>query len=231
MCGRYVLHTPGFELKQIFDTLAELPNFEPTWNLAPTQSAPVVRLHPDSRERRMDLLRWGLVPHFAKDLASTRQPINARSETAAGSGMFRGALERRRCLVPADAFYEWTGEGKAKQPWAIARADGGVMALAGLWEGWRGADGSVLRTYTILTTTACAALSHMHERMAVVVEPADWAVWLGEREDDPLSLLRPSEAAFRVWAVGTRVGNVRNNDAALLEPVSQTPQAPSPQLV
>jgi putative SOS response-associated peptidase YedK len=230
MCGRYVLQRPADELRQIFATMGTVPNAAPSWNVAPTQSAPVIRLHPESGERRMDLLRWGLVPHFVKDHAATRQPINARSETAAELPMFRDALRRRRCLVPADAFYEWTTGPAGKQAHAIARADGAVMALAGLWEGWRGADGTVLRSYTILTTRACAALAHLHERMAVVLEPADWPLWLGEVDGDPPSLLHPSAAGFRIWKVGPRVGNVRNNDAALLDPMPETPPAPAPPL-
>jgi putative SOS response-associated peptidase YedK len=223
MCGRYVLHRPIDELRRIFAALGEMPNFEPTWNMAPTQLAPVVRLHPESGERRIDLLRWGLMPHFVKDPASSRQPINARSETAATSPMFRGALERRRCLVPADAFYEWAAEGKTKQAYAIARADGKPMALAGLWEGWRGPDGTVIRSYTIMTTAACPALAHLHERMAVVLEEADWPVWLGEMPGDPAIVLRSSMAAFRIWKVGSRVGKVRNNDPTLLDELTNVP--------
>ena len=230
MCGRYVLQRAVDELRQIFATTGEVPNFAPSWNRAPTQMAPVVRLHPETGQRRIDLLRWGLVPHFVADPAASRQPINARSETAATSPMFKAALQRRRCLVPADAFYEWTGPAKARQAHAVARADGAPMALAGLWEGWRGADGTVLRSYTILTTRACVALAPLHERMAVVLEPADWPVWLGEQDGDPLCLLRPSEAAFRIWKVGPRVGNVRHNDAALLDPVTASPPAPAPLL-
>jgi len=210
---------PIDQLRKMFDALGEMPNFAPTWNMAPTQRAPVVRRHPDTGERRIDLLTWGLVPRFTTDLKTARKPINARSETAATSPMFREALAKRRCLVPADAFYEWTTEGKAKQAHAIARADGAVMALAGLWEGWRAADGAILRSYTILTTSACAALAHLHERMAVVLEPADWPVWLGESTGDPQQLLRPSEVDFRIWPVRPRVGNIRNNDADLLEPM------------
>jgi putative SOS response-associated peptidase YedK len=232
MCGRYVLHRPIDELRAIFAAAGEA-NFAPSWNIAPTQTAPVLRLNPQTGGRRFDLLTWGLVPNFSADLASARRPINARSETAATSGMFRDALMKRRCLVPADAFYEWTTEGKTKQAHAAARADGQPMALAGLWEGWRGADGTVLRTYTILTTRACAALAHLHERMAVVLEPADWPVWLGEQPGDPKALLRSSDAAFDVWKVGPRVGNVRNNDPSLLDPVSDpvSPQASAPLLV
>jgi putative SOS response-associated peptidase YedK len=227
MCGRYVLHRPADELRAIFASMGEIPNFAPSWNVAPTQSAPVLRVAP-SGERRFDLLQWGLVPHFTSDLAAARRPINARSETAATMPMFRDALARRRCLVPADAFYEWAGEGRAKRAYAAQRADGAPMALAGLWEGWRDADGNVLRSFTILTTQACAALAHLHHRMAVVLETADWGVWLGETAGDPVSLLRPSDAAFSVWQVSARVGNVRNNDAELLTEVSETPPLPEP---
>jgi putative SOS response-associated peptidase YedK len=209
--------TPVDELRRIFAAAGAMPNLQPSWNVAPTQAAPVVRRHPESGERRIDLLHWGFVPRFTIDLAAARKPINARSETAAGSPMFREALARRRCLVPADAFYEWVPAGKAKQAYAVARADGRVMALAGLWEGFRAADGGILRSFTILTTQACATLAALHARMAVVLEPEDWPVWLGEAEGDKLALLRPSAAAFRVWPVDPRVGNVRNNDAGLLE--------------
>ena len=221
MCGRYVLRRSVDELRAIFEVIGALPNWEPSWNLAPTQNAPVLRRHPDSGERRLDLLRWGLVPHFTTDPATSRQPINARSETAATTPMFRDALQRRRAIVPIDAFYEWSGEGRAKQAWAVERADGGIMALAGLWEGWRGRDGSVLRSFTVLTTQACLALEHLHHRMPVVLERADWAEWLGEVPGDPNRLLRTSDAAFRAWKVGPRVGNVRNNDPSLLDAVAE----------
>jgi putative SOS response-associated peptidase YedK len=203
----------------MFQTVNATPNWEPTWNMAPTRNAPVVRLHPETRARHLDLLRWGLVPHWAKDPTSVRQPINARAETLATSPMFRDALARRRCLVPADVFYEWQATEQGKQPHAIARADGQPMVFAGLWEGWRGADGTVMRSFTIVTTNANTTLCPLHERMPVVLEPADWPAWLGEVEDNPAGLLRPSEAEFRTWRVGTAVNNVRNDNAALLEPV------------
>ena len=219
MCGRYASFLPAEALRALFQTVNPTPNWEPTWNMAPTRDAPVVRLHPETRVRHLDLLRWGLVPHWAKDPKSVRQPINARAETAATSPMFRDALARRRCLVPADVFYEWQATEQGKQPVAIAREDGKPMAFAGLWEGWRGADGTVLRTYTIVTTNANTRLRPIHERMPVILEPADWPAWLGEVEDDHAALLRPSTAALRVWRVGTAVNNVRNDSAGLLEPV------------
>ena len=219
MCGRYASFLPAEALRALFHTVNPTPNWEPTWNMAPTRDAPVVRLHPETRARHLDLLRWGLVPHWAKDAKSVRQPINARAETAATAPMFRDAMARRRCLVPADVFYEWRATEQGKQPFAIARADGQPMAFAGLWEGWRGADGTVLRTFTIVTTNANPVLRPLHERMPVILEPVDWPVWLGEVLSDPAALLRPSAAELRVWPIGTAVNNVRNDTAALLEPV------------
>lgn len=217
MCGRYAAYRSVDEVRRIFATVNPPPNFSPTWNMAPTRLAPVVRRHPAEAARHLDLLSWGLVPHWSKDPGAERKPINARSETAATSPLFRDAFARRRCIVPADAFYEWQATGGAKLPFAIARADGMPLALAGLWEGWRGPAGEVLRTFTILTTAACKPLEHLHERMPVVLEPADWALWLGEAAGAHGALLRPSGAALRIWRVSTRVNNVRHDGPELLE--------------
>lgn len=219
MCGRYAQYRDGDRLRKLFATVNPLPNIEASWNVAPTRLAPVVRRHPETGDRHLNLLRWGLVPHWTKSLAEARSPINARSETAASAPMFRDALMRRRCLVPIDAYYEWQATPGGKIPHAIARDDGDLIVAAGLWEGWRGPDGAVIRSFTILTTTACPALAHLHERMPVVLEPADWAGWLGEADGDVGGMLRPSMATFRVWRVGTAVGNVRNDRADLLDAV------------
>ncbi len=265
MCGRYASFTPADRLHRLFRTVNPTPNLAPTWNMAPTRDAPVVRMHPETHQRNLDLLRWGLVPHWARDPKATRQPINARAETLATSPMFRDALVRRRCLVPADAFYEWqmagseapAGESRlpgelpamelspsafssselsseqpptrtptpaegppAKLPWAIARSDGAPLVFAGLWEGWRGTDGTVLRTFTIVTTQANEALRRLHVRMPVILEEATWPLWLGEVDGEVADLLRPSAAELRVWRVDTAVNNVRNDRADLLAPVS-----------
>ncbi len=217
MCGRYAQHSEVEKLRALLRTVNPLPNIAPSWNVAPTRLAPVVRRHPDTGARHLDLLRWGLLPRWAKSLADKPQPINARSETAAGNRMFGDALARRRCLVPIDAFYEWQVTPDGKIPHAIARADGAPIVAAGLWEGWRSADGTVIRSFTIMTTTACPELAHLHERMPVVLEQADFSPWL-DSDDFPL-LLRPSAAPFRVWQVGTAVGNVRNDRPELLEAV------------
>jgi putative SOS response-associated peptidase YedK len=220
MCGRYASFIPADRLHRMFRTVNPTPNLKPTWNMAPTREAPVVRLHPETKQRHLDLLRWGLVPHWVKDLKATRQPINARAETLATTPMFRDAFTRRRCLVPADAFYEWQVTEAGKHPWAIAREDGDPMVFAGLWEGWRGPDATVLRSFTIVTTTANTTLRSLHERMPVILEAADWPLWLGEAEGEAASLLRPSDAALRTWRVGTAVNNVRNDAPELLAAVA-----------
>ncbi len=218
MCGRYAQYRDGDRLRKLFATVNPLPNLQPSWNVAPTRLAPVVRCHPETGARHLDLLRWGLVPHWTKALPEARSPINARCETAATAPMFRDALAHRRCLVPIDAFYEWQVTPEGKIPHAIAREDGEPIVAAGLWEGWRGPDGAVIRSFTILTTTACPSLAHLHERMPVVLETGDFPHWLGEAPGDVASLLRPSAASFRVWRVGADVGNVRNDGPDLLAP-------------
>jgi putative SOS response-associated peptidase YedK len=224
MCGRFASFLPPEALRAIFRTANPTPNLPPNWNVAPTQSALVARRHPQTGERHLDALNWGLVPHFTKDLNAARKPINVRAETAAASGMFRGALASRRCLVPADAFYEWRTTPDCKQPYAIARQDGAPLAFAGLWEGWRGPDGETLRTFAILTTAANATMQQLHARMPVILEPEDWPVWLGEAAGDPPSLMRPAgEGVLRAWPVSRAVNNVRNNAPALLDRIDNSP--------
>lgn len=180
----------------------------------------MVRRHPETGERRLDLLTWGLVPHWTKDLEAARKPINARAETVATSDMFRAALAERRCLVPAGAFYEWKAMPGGKQPYAIARQDGAPLAFAGLWDGWRGLDGTVLRTFAIITTPANAIMATLHDRMPAILEPEDWPAWLGEVEGDPVALLRPAaDTVLRLWPISRAVNNVRNNGASLLDPI------------
>jgi putative SOS response-associated peptidase YedK len=219
VCGRFASHRPIDEIRAIFGTANAPPNVAPTWNMAPTRLAPVVRRHPESGQRHLDLLRWGLLPHWAKDPKNIRQPINARGETAATSPMFRDALVRRRCIVPADAFYERQDLDGGKLPHAVARADRAMLALAGLWEGWRGPGGEVVRSFVVLTTEAAPALRFLRERMPVVLEPEDWPLWLGETDGPFPDLLRPSEAPLLVWPVSTRVNNVKNDDPSLLAPL------------
>jgi putative SOS response-associated peptidase YedK len=232
MCGRYASYLPPDLIARLFGTKNPLPNLKPTWNMAPTMQAPVVRRHPESGERHLDVLTWGFVPAFTKVLKEARRPANARSETVATSGMFRNAFARRRCIVPAAAFYEWQAGPSSKTPYAIARADGDPLAFAGIWEGWRSPDGDILRSFAILTTTANHQMSMLHERMPVILEPGDWPAWLDEAPPghpmggdpsagNPATLLRPApEGTLRLWPVDKRVGNVRNDGPELLDPLA-----------
>jgi putative SOS response-associated peptidase YedK len=217
MCGRYASFLPAEAIARIFGTVNPLPNLAPSWNVAPTQGAAVVRRHPDTGGRHLDMLKWGLLPHWTKEPTRAQRPINARSETAAKSGMFRGALSQRRCIVPADAFYEWKVVEGGKQPYAIARQDEQPMAFAGLWESFRWPDETVTRSFTIMTTTPNAEMSELHDRMPVILDQQDWPMWLGEAEGDGVALLRPApDGLLRVWPVDRRVGSPRNNGPELL---------------
>jgi putative SOS response-associated peptidase YedK len=188
--------------------------------------APAVRRHPETGERHLDLLQWGLLPYFTKDPVHACRPINARAETVVTSGMFRRAFELRRAIVPADAFYEWRVVEHGKQPYATARQDGEPMAFAGLWEGFRWPDGNVTRSFTIITTDASLDVAELHERMPVILEPGDWPGWLGEAPGDPASLLHPSPAGtLHVWPVGRRVNSPKNNGPELLEAIDLAGQS------
>jgi putative SOS response-associated peptidase YedK len=166
-------------------------------------------------------MRWGLVPFWAKDAAMGYSTINARAEEAAAKPAFREAVKRRRCLVPADAFYEWQRlDAKTKQPYAIALRSGEPCALAGLWERWQPREGAALETFTILTTGPNELLNPIHNRMPAILEPRDYPRWLdsGDPARPPMDLLRPFPAEKMVaWPVSSRVGNVRNNDPQLLD--------------
>src|SRR5215471_5979235 len=152
MCGRYASFLPAEAIARIFGTVNPLPNLAPTWNMAPSMDAPVVRLHPKTDGRHLDVLKWGLVPYFTKDLTKARKPINARSESIATSGMFRDALARRRCLVPAPVYYEWRDDPDGKTPFAVARVDGEPFAFGGIWEAWKSPEGERLQTFATITT-------------------------------------------------------------------------------
>ena len=229
MCGRFASYLPPDAIRAVFATTGPMPNTAATWNLAPTNNAMVIRHHPETGERQLDLLRWGLIPSWTKDLKAARaQPINARSETAATSGMFKAALAQRRCLVPADAFYEWKSRPDGKQPYAIARRDGSPLAFAGLWEWWKAPDGSLLRTFTILTTSANTTMRQLHERMPVILEPNAWSVWLGQDGDSAADLMCPAgDNVLHLWPVSRAVNSVRNNGPELLGRVYD-PNAPPP---
>jgi putative SOS response-associated peptidase YedK len=178
-------------------------------------------------------MRWGLIPSWSKDAAGAASMINARSETATTLPAFRDAMKYRRCLVPADAFYEWKQQGGAKQPYCFEVNDGQLFAFAGLWEGWKDANGRWVKTCTILTTIPNAVTSAVHDRMPVILDPADYDVWLDPGMKDSVGvseLLKPFDpSAMRFYAISGRINNVQNDDAECARPVS-TEAPPQQQL-
>ena len=226
MCGRFVQKTPLGDIQVLFETAGAVPNMPPRYNAAPTDSLAVVRFNPQTRERALDLLRWGLVPLWAKDLSFGPKCINARSETVATNNIFRDAFHRRRCLVPSDGFYEWRKQAAGKpQPYAIVPEEGAIFAFAGLWERWKNpADGSILRSFAIVTGLPNPLTRPIHERMPAILPKSAWSRWLGEAEASPEelhALLSPYPAELmRVHPVGAAVGNVRNDEPGLLAPLA-----------
>jgi len=229
MCGRFARRSTHEVLADWFGIESEeMPFFAPTYNAAPQSVQPVVRLGAHTGKREFALMRWGLVPFWAKDAKLGLSTINARAEEAASKPLFREALKRRRCLVPADAFYEWQrppaeSASKTTQPFALALRSGEPYAFAGLWERWKPKDGPVLETFTILTTDPNELTEPIHNRMPVILEPRDYTRWIdpGDPDRPPVDLLRPFPAEkMHAWPVNARVGNVRNDDAQLLEEVS-----------
>jgi putative SOS response-associated peptidase YedK len=224
MCGRFARRSSQEVLADWFGVaLEDMPWFVPSFNVAPQSVQPVVRLDPNDRKLEFAMLRWGLVPHWAKDAKLGFSTINARAEEAASKPAFREALKRRRYLVPANCFYEWQRLGaKSKRPFAIALKSGELYAFAGLWESWQPKDGSPLETFTILTTAPNEVMTPIHNRMPVILETKDYDRWLdpGDPARPPVDLLCPYPAEqMQAWPVSDRVGNVRNNDPVLLEPV------------
>jgi putative SOS response-associated peptidase YedK len=185
------------------------------------QDLPVVRLHPESGDRVLGMLRWGLIPYWSKDPKIAWKCVNARGETVKTAPAFRGAYRARHCLVPADAFYEWKANGKKKQPYAIAMRERHPFAFAGLWENWKDPTSDEwVRTFTILTTKPNEVLAPLHDRMPVVLEPDDYDRWL-DTEFEPASLIRPYPIDEMVtWPVSTRVNKPENDDPGILNRVA-----------
>ena len=225
MCGRFVLKAPFSELVRLYNVTNNL-NLEPRYNIPPTENIAAVRPDPVGTGRRLDMLRWGLVPWWAKDLKVSFSNINAKAETVAEKPAFRDAFRERRCVIPADGFYEWKKiDAKTKQPYAIVMKDRSVFGFAGLWERWKDrASGEMIQSCTIITTTPNEVCAALHDRMPVILEPKDYARWLSEEATDPphlMAMLRPYPAeAMEAYPVSARVGNVKNTDATLFEPLA-----------
>ncbi len=229
MCGRYSITTAPEALRRLFE-FHNLPNLAPRYNVAPTQSAPVVRRAEDGR-RELAMLRWGLVPHWAKDLSIASRLINARADTVAEKPAYRDAFRHRRCLVPTDGFYEWRQENGIRQPFRIGMKGGAPFAFAGLWERWTAkeaagpvAAGETVETFTIVTTDANDKLRPIHARMPVILAAESYDIWLDtspERTKDALALLRPYPAEpMAFYRVSTRVNSVRNDDPDCIRPLN-----------
>jgi putative SOS response-associated peptidase YedK len=225
MCGRFHLGTPAADVARIFGVERADPllgDWRPRYNIAPTQDVMIIREEiPKGSERSVRTLapaRWGLVPSWADDQAAGYKMINARSEDAAAKPAFRGAMQRRRCIVPADGFYEWkkSGKGKRKQPMLIRRRDGRSFAMAGLWERWRprGQEGEWLETCTILTCAPNRLVGEIHDRMPVILPESELSRWLDAREHDPEKLrdllCAAPEEELEAVPVSTRINSVAN---------------------
>jgi putative SOS response-associated peptidase YedK len=226
MCGRYSLTTPLEAVRRLFGVEAGGGNLEPRWNIAPTQAAPVVRADP-AGVRALTMLRWGLVPAWSKNASGAAKMINARADTVAEKPAYRAAFRRRRCLVPADGFYEWKAAGRERQPYRIAFDDGRAFAFAGLWERWEKAPDGPLETFTILTTDANATLLPLHHRMPVILQPDEHAAWLDAERSLERALLAPRPLPGLAWfPVDRRVNDVRNDDAGCVRPLDAAAEPP-----
>lgn len=231
MCGRYAFFSPAEAVRNVFRVDARL-NLEPRYNVCPTDRMPVIRLSRDGTERVVATARWGLVPAWAEDTRVAHKAINARAERVATANLYRSAFKRRRCLVPADGFYEWQPASKSsnttleklaagkKQPYYIHRADGGLLAFAGLWEIWTDPDGEIVDSYTIITTTPNATMAELHNRMPVILDPEDFDAWL-----DPTAggeeLLKPCpDEWLTTYPVSTYVSKARNEGRECIEPAA-----------
>jgi len=223
MCGRYRLSRRKQLIEEHFDCGPWDEEWSPCFNIAPTLAVPVIRQHPKEPVRQLSLMKWGLIAHWAKDPSVATSTINARSETAATKPAFRDPLRLRRCLIPADGFYEWSRTGKSKQPYCFEVNDGELFAFAGLWDRWKDPSGNWIRTCSILTTAPNAVTSPVHDRMPVILEPDNYDLWLDPRMSDvgaATDLLKPYDARLmRCYPVSTRINHVGNDDEECSRPV------------
>jgi putative SOS response-associated peptidase YedK len=221
MCGRYTLKTPAGRLAEEFGFDGPLPDLPPNYNVAPTQQVAAVLA--EGGERRLEMLRWGLVPPWADDPQIGSRMINARSETAPEKPSFRRAFRERRCLIPADGFYEWKRTNGGKQPYYIRMEGERPFAFAGLWESWtRGGEGEI-RSCTILTTGANSLVGDIHDRMPVIVAPDAYDLWLDPEAErvELYGLLAPyPEDEMEAYPVSRFVNSPSNNDPRCIEPAA-----------
>jgi len=231
MCGRYAITSAPEAIRRLFG-YPEQPNFPPRYNVAPTQPVPIVRMVEGKRE--FALVRWGLIPSWVRDPRGFSLLINARGESLNEKPAFRAALRYRRCLFPADGFYDWRREGERARPYYVHRKDGGPMAFAGLWENWMGPHGEEMETAAIVTTRANRMLATIHPRMPVIVPPEALDLWLDSRNVDATTaavLIAPApEEMLAVHEVSPVVNSVAHDTADLIAPVvAAAAEAPAPE--
>jgi putative SOS response-associated peptidase YedK len=223
MCGRYRLSRRKQLVEEHFESGPWEEDWSPRFNIAPTQPIPVIRQNPKEPVRELASMRWGLIPAWAKHSSVAAQMINARSETAATKPAFRDALKSRRCLIPADGFYEWVRTAKVKQPYCFEVNDGELFAFAGLWDRWKDPTGQWIKSCSILTTTPNAVTSAVHDRMPVILDPDDYDQWLDPGMTNVAvasELLKPYVAQqMRCYPISTRINHVANDDEACSAPV------------
>ena len=220
MCGRFIQSTRADQLAKRFNLLA-MPDLTPRYNVAPSQPVLALRMA-ESGQREAMLLRWGLIPAWSPEPRTAYSTFNARAETVAEKPTYRQAFQQRRCLIPADGFYEWRNVGSRKQPYCIAPVNGRPLAFAGLWDRWE-RDGQVVESCTILVTQANALIARIHDRMPVILDPKDEAAWLDPTITDP-AVLKPLLAPcpvewLRVWSVSTAVNTTRHDGPELMAPL------------
>jgi putative SOS response-associated peptidase YedK len=227
MCGRYAITSAPEAIRKLFG-YPEQPNFPSRFNIAPTQPIPIVRR--TEGERHFALVRWGLVPAWVKEPRNFSLLINARGESVNDKPAFRNAMRRRRCLVPADGFYEWKQDGERKRPFFV-RAKKGPIAFAGLWEVWSGPNGEEVETACIVTTSANRTVAGLHDRMPAVIAPEAFDLWLDCDRVDALTaaaLISPApEGVFEAYEVSSAVNRAANDSAVLIAPVGAADAPPA----
>lgn len=239
MCGRYTRFAATELIYKHFgirDPRPESPSeLAPSWNVTPQTMQPVIRLNSETGEREIVLMRWGLVPYFAKSPVFSYSTINARAETLLSKPVFRESFRRRRCLVPVNSYYEWQAldpKGKKKVTWAIGLKSETPFALGGIWDRWVSADGqTALESYSIVTVEPNELLAFMHDRMPLIIDPRDYNRWLepGDPQRPPVDLLRAyDEELMKIWRVKPDVGNVKNNRPDLINPIGPEDEEPPP---
>lgn len=228
MCGRYTLTRRDTEMMERFDIeeiICDRQNLMPRFNIAPSQMVPVIITK--EGQRVLAQFKWGLIPFWAKDIKKTKPVINARSETVSEKPFFKQALMKRRCLIPADGFFEWKHRNKEKIPMFIHVNDQELFAFAGLWDEWTSPDGELIRTCTIITTEANNSVTPVHDRMPVIVRPEHESLWLDADVREPEILIpvlkQLPDEAIKMHQVSTLVNSVKYDVAALIEPVPVQP--------